>query len=182
MVLSFTLLSLVGLLLPWLLRCCRILKATFDLSIWWSVQQLDPLMAGTLWMSILSRHLVVMKSIICQCPERGCTQVVLRSTFDLLEHDLRYNQFELRAQSQWRLAIGVAFPDPLFAHDEWPLVIVSSLFSHWSLLSAVADRRLQGCHWVHLPAGCRKPLVIIWVCHCWSVHADNCSKVVLAQR
>ena len=34
-------------------------------------------------MSILSRHLVMMKSIICQCPERGCVQMVLRSSFCL---------------------------------------------------------------------------------------------------
>ena len=25
-------------------------------------------------------------------------------------------------------------------------------------------------------------LVFIWFCHCWSVNADNCRKVVLAQR
>ena len=33
-----------------------------------------------LWMSILSRHFVMTKSIICQCPERGCIQMVLRSS------------------------------------------------------------------------------------------------------
>ena len=50
----------------------RILKATFDLRIWWSVHQLAPRMALVLWLSILSRHLVMMKLIICQCLERGC--------------------------------------------------------------------------------------------------------------
>ena len=40
-------------------------------------------MARVLWISILSRHLVMMKSIICQCLERGCIQVVLRSSFCL---------------------------------------------------------------------------------------------------
>ena len=83
MVLSFAMLSLVGLLVPCLLCFCRILKATFDLSIRWSVQQLAPRMARVLWMSILSRHLVMMKSIICQCLDRGCIQVVLRSSFCL---------------------------------------------------------------------------------------------------
>ena len=73
MVLSFAVLSFVGLLVPCLLCFCRILKATFDLSIWWSVQ----------WMSIFSRHLVMMKSIICQCLERACIHVVLRSSFCL---------------------------------------------------------------------------------------------------
>ena len=34
-------------------------------------------------MSILSRHLVMMKSIICQCLERGCIQMVLHSSFCL---------------------------------------------------------------------------------------------------
>ena len=42
----------------------------------------------------------------------------------LLEHGVRHYQFELRAQSQ--LAIGVAFPNPMFAHDQGPLVIFSS--------------------------------------------------------
>ena len=38
-------------------------------------------MARLLW--ILSRHFVMMKSIICQYPVRGCIQVVLRSSFCL---------------------------------------------------------------------------------------------------
>ena len=83
MVLSFAVLNLVGLLIPCLLCFCRILKATFDLSIWWSVQQLAPRMARVLWMSILSRHLAMMKSVICQCLERGCVKVVLRSSYCL---------------------------------------------------------------------------------------------------
>ena len=44
----------------------------------------------------------------------------------LLEHGVRHYQFELRAQSQWKLTIGVAFPNPMFAHDQGPLVIFSS--------------------------------------------------------
>ena len=41
----------------------------------------------------------------------------------LLEHGVRHCQFELRAQSQEKLAIGVAFPNPMFVHDQRPLVI-----------------------------------------------------------
>ena len=41
----------------------------------------------------------------------------------LLEHGVRHYQFELRAHSQF--AIGVAFPNPMFAHDQRPRVIVS---------------------------------------------------------
>ncbi|KAK2172617.1 hypothetical protein NP493_946g00008 [Ridgeia piscesae] len=40
-------------------------------------------MARLLWMSIFFRHLVMTKSIICQCPERGCIPVVLCSLFCL---------------------------------------------------------------------------------------------------
>ena len=40
-------------------------------------------MTRVLWMSISSRHVVMMKSIICQCLERGCIQMVLRSSFSL---------------------------------------------------------------------------------------------------
>ena len=77
MALSFAVLSLVSLVVPCLLCFCRILKATFDLNIWWSVQQLDPNL------SFISWHLVMMKPIICQCLERGWIQVVLRSSFCL---------------------------------------------------------------------------------------------------
>ena len=52
MVLSFVAFSLVDLLVPCLFCFCRILKATFDLSIWCSVQQLASRMARVLWMSI----------------------------------------------------------------------------------------------------------------------------------
>ena len=82
-VLSFAVLSLVGLSVPCLLCFCRILKATFDLSIWCSVQQFAPRMTRVLWMPILSRHIVMMKSIICQGLEPGCIQVVLCSSFCL---------------------------------------------------------------------------------------------------
>ena len=41
----------------------------------------------------------------------------------------------------------------------------------------------EECHFKHI---CQLVveglLVFIWDCHCWSIHADNCSKVVLAQR
>ena len=40
-------------------------------------------MIRILWMSILSRRLVMMKSIICQCLEPRCFHVVLRSSFCL---------------------------------------------------------------------------------------------------
>ena len=38
-------------------------------------------MARGLWISILTQHLVMMKSTICHCLERGCIQVVLRLYF-----------------------------------------------------------------------------------------------------
>ena len=110
---SFCCVELVRLTCPLPVVFCRILKATFDFSVWCSVQQL----------SILSRYLVMMKSIICQCLERGCIQVVLHSSFCLI--GVRHYQFERRAQSQYKLAIGDAFPNPMFAHDQGPLVIAS---------------------------------------------------------
>ena len=60
-----------------------ILKINFDLNIWWSVPQFAPRIVGVLQMSILSRHLVMMKSIICPCRERGYVQVVLCTSFCL---------------------------------------------------------------------------------------------------
>ena len=60
-----------------------ILKMTLDLNIWWSVPQLAPRIVRVPQMSILSRHLVMMKSIICPCRERGYVQVVLCASFCL---------------------------------------------------------------------------------------------------
>ena len=95
-VLRFAVLGLAFVLVPCLLCFCRILKTTFGLSI-------GPAVCSTHGsvprMSILSRHLVTMKSIICQCLERGYIQVVLRSLF-CFEHGVRHYQLELRAQSQ----------------------------------------------------------------------------------
>ena len=56
---------------------------TLDLNIWWSVPQFAPRIVCVLQMSILSRHLVMMKSIICPCREPGCVQVVLCASFCL---------------------------------------------------------------------------------------------------
>ena len=111
MVLSFAVLSLVGLFIPCLLCFSRMLKATFDLSIWWSVQQFAPRIARVLWMSILSRHLVIMKSIICQCFERGCIQVVLRSSFwlNMVFVTVSTNS-EHRANRSWPLELHFPIP------------------------------------------------------------------------
>ena len=57
-----------------------------------------------------------------------------------------------------------------------------SIDSHWSLLLVVAYLYEGWCHWAHLLAVVDGLLVFIWVCHCWSVNADNCRIVVLAQR
>ena len=60
-----------------------ILKMTIDLNIWWPVPQFAPCIVRVLQMSILSWHLVMMKSIICPCRERGYVQVVLCASFCL---------------------------------------------------------------------------------------------------
>ena len=66
----------------------------------------------------------------------------------------------------------------------WPWATCHFLFlySHWSLLLAVAYLYEGWCHWAHVLAVVEGLLVFIWFCHCWSVNADNCRKVVLAQR
>ena len=60
-----------------------ILKMTLYLNIWWSVPQFAPRIGRVPQMLIFSRHLVMMKSIICPCRERGCVQVVLCASFCL---------------------------------------------------------------------------------------------------
>ena len=44
----------------------------------------------------------------------------------LLEHGVLHYQFELRARNQWKLTIGVAFPNSMFAHGQGPFVIFFS--------------------------------------------------------
>ena len=60
-----------------------LLKITLDFRTWWSVPQFAPRIVLVLQMSILSRHLLMMKSIIFPCRERGCIQVVLCASFCL---------------------------------------------------------------------------------------------------
>ena len=43
------------------------LKITLDINIWWSISQFSPRIVRVLQMPILSRNLVMMKSIICPC-------------------------------------------------------------------------------------------------------------------
>ena len=54
-----------------------ILKDALQRSMMWSVQQSAPLMVLVIRMSLMSRRLVMMKSIRCQCLDRGCIQVAL---------------------------------------------------------------------------------------------------------
>ena len=73
---QFACVQLYGFHSSFLIAFFLILKMTLDLNIWWSVPQFDPRIVRVLQISILSRHLVMMKSIICPCRERGCVQVV----------------------------------------------------------------------------------------------------------
>ena len=59
------------------------LKIALDLNIWLSVPRFAPHIVCVLQMSILSRHLLMMKYIICPCCERGCVHVVLCVSFCL---------------------------------------------------------------------------------------------------
>ena len=76
------------------------------------------------------------------------------------------------------VSIGVAFPNPMFVHDQGPLVIFSSypriVVSYQQQLICTRDATE---HIFQLVV--EGLLVFIWVCHCWSVHAGNCSKVVV---
>ena len=152
-VLSYAVLSLLG-----LLCFCLIIEATFDLSIWRSAQQLAPSMARVLWMSILSKHLFMMKSIICQCLERGCIQVVLRLSFCL-------NMVFVTISSKSERRTSRSSPLEYF-----PIPYLPMTKRYLSFSLPIFQVVVEGL------------LVFVWVCHCWNVHADNCCKVVHAQR
>ena len=119
--LSFAVWSLVGLLVPPLLCFLSYSKSHF------LPQHLEIGQVGsfTLWMSILSGHLVTINSIICHCPERGCIQVVLRSSFCL-----NMVFVTIRTQRQWSFAMGVAFSNSTFTEDQGPLCHCLFLASH----------------------------------------------------
>ena len=149
-----TVMNLVSLFAPCLLCFYRILKATFENSIWWPFQQLASPIALVLWKPILSRHLVMMTSIIYQCLERWCIQMVLRSSFclNMVSVTIISNSEHKTSRSS---PLELHFPIPCLPMPRATCHFVF-IFSHCSMLSAVAYV-YEGCHWAHLPAGCRTP-------------------------
>ena len=119
-------------------------------------------MARVLWMSILTRHLVMTKSIICQCLERGCIQVVLRSSFclNIVFINISSNS-EHRASRKSPLELH--FPIPCLpmtkGHLPLSLPILALKFPISSRLSV---------------RGMSVSTLASWL-------IDNCSEVVLAQ-
>ena len=82
MVLSFAVLSYVGLRVPCQLCFCRILKATFDLGIWRSIQQLAPGIVRVLWISVIPT------------PRDEVDHMAVSGTrMHLLEYGVRHYQF-----------------------------------------------------------------------------------------
>ena len=125
---------------------------TLDLNSWWSVPQYAPRIVRVPQMSILSRHLVMMKSIICPCRERGCIQVVLCASFrlNMVLVTIRSNS----VHSVNRISpLELHFPIPYLSKAEGHLSFsLPILFC--SLLSAGACR-YRGCFWVYPSADCR---------------------------
>ena len=107
----------------------RILKIALDLNIWCSVTQFSPRILRVLQMSILSRHLVMMKSIICPCRERGYVQVVLCASFclNMVFATIRSNSVHSVNRSS---PLELHFPIPYFSKAEGHM----SFSLHCSLL------------------------------------------------
>ena len=88
---------------------CLILKITLDLNIWWSIPQFSIRIVCVLQMSILSRHPMMMTSIICPCRERGCVHVVLCASFCLNMVIIRSNLMHSANRSS---LLELLFPIP----------------------------------------------------------------------
>ena len=134
-------------------------------------------MARVLWMSTLSRHLVMMKSIICQCLERGCIQVVLHSSFCLnMVFVTISSNSEHRASRSSPLELHFPIPCLPMTTDHLsfslPILALKSSIKHE--LICTVDATEHTCQLV-----VEGLLVFIWVCHFWSVHADNLAKLSL---
>ena len=136
-------------------------------------------MIRVLWMSILSRHLVMMKSIICQCFERGFIQVVLRSSFCLnMVFVTVSSNSEHRASRSSPLELP--FPIPCLPITKGHLSLSFRILAlKYPISSSLSVR---GMPLSTLASWSEGLLVFIWVCHCRSIHAGNCSEAVLAQR
>ena len=152
---------------------------TLDLNIWWSVPQFAPRIVLVLQMSILSRYLVMMKSIICPCRKRGCVQVVLCASFclNMVLVTIRSNSVHSANRSS-----------PLELHSRchicpwlWATCHFLFLSLHWSILSAGACR-YWGCFWVYHLADCRMSPCSLRGSLSRSICTDYCSIPVLCQR
>ena len=99
---------------------------------------------STLWMFILSRHLVMMKSIICQCLERGCIQVVLCSSFclNMMFVTISSNSEHRASRSS---ALGLHFPIRCLPITKGHLSLSLRILA---LKSAISNS-LSGCHCAH---------------------------------
>ena len=86
MFISVLVFSLTDLIAPFRLCCFPYTEDALDLNIWWSVPQFAPHIVRVLQMLILSRHLVMMKSIIFLCRERGMRPCGLVMCILLFEH------------------------------------------------------------------------------------------------
>ena len=68
---QFSCVQLYGFHNTFLIVFFLILMITLDLNIWWSIPQFSPRIVRVIQTSILSRHLVIMKYIICPCGDRS---------------------------------------------------------------------------------------------------------------
>ena len=86
-----------------------------------SVPQFDQRIIRVLQMSILSRHLAMMKSTICPCRERGCVQVVLNHSvcLNMVLITIRSNSVHSANRSS---PLELHFLSPYFsrAKGHWP--------------------------------------------------------------
>ena len=150
-----------------------------DLNIWWSVPQFAQRIVRVLQMSILSRHLVMTKSIICPCQERGCVQMVLSSSFCL--NMVLVSIISNAVQSANRNSpLELHFPIPYLSKAEGQLSFSRPILALKSPISR--SLAVLGKFCVYPLADCKCLLVLLGVRHCWIICTDYCSIPVFCQR
>ena len=153
---------------------------TLELNIWWSVSLFAPRIVRVLQMPILSGHLVMMKSIICPCRQRGCVQVVLCASFclNMVLVTIRSNSVHsANRSSQLELHFPILYLRKTGGH--------LSLFSSYPCIAVSYQQELVGTGDV---SECTLYLTVKWllvpvgILHCWSICTDYCSIPVLCER
>ena len=132
-------------------------------------------MIGPAVSSTHGKIFVMITSIICQCPERGCIQMALHSSvcLNMVFVTISSNSEHRASRSS---PLELHFQIPSLPMTKGNLSLTLPILALKSAISSICMRAATEYTCRLVVEGL---LVFIWVCHCWSIHANTCRKVAL---